>query len=201
MPLIRSEVPHALAQEALSVEPVTDEALLSPNAPARLEAIRRAARAGQSDLLVETLKSDSDPFVRELILTNLARFGGVQAIEKLARLIDDEDPQLRNSVIETLSCMGEEVIDRLASMLDDEDHNVRIYVLTTLGMVKNPRAAAVALQAALTDANINVCAAALDVVASSGSPEMIPQISAVADRFPKQPFLAFAARAAINRIG
>jgi HEAT repeat protein len=97
--------------------------------------------------------------------------------------------------------MGEEVIDRLASMLNHEDHNVRIYVLTALGMVKNPRAAAIALQAALTDTNINVCAAALDVIAASGSAELIPQVNAVANRFPNQPFLAFAARAAIRRIG
>ena len=133
MPLIRSQAREAAApQEPAGADRPVEEQLRSADARARLEAVRRAARAGDVDLLVETLKSEGDSFVREAILTSLARRADARAITALAELIGDEDPRLRNGVIETLSSMGDEVIDCLAPMLDSEDHNIRIYVLTVL---------------------------------------------------------------------
>jgi hypothetical protein len=67
-------------------------------------------------------------------------------------------------------------------------------------MIRNPRAALVALKTAQCDANINVCAEALEVVATSGSAELIRELRSIPDRFPNEPYLAFAARAALGRI-
>ena len=201
MPLIRSQTREAaVPQEPAGADRPVQEQLRSADPRARLEAVRRAARAGDVDLLVETLKSEADSFVREAILTSLARRADARAITALAELIGDEDPRLRNDVIETLSSMGDEVIDCLAPMLDSEDHNIRIYVLTVLSMIKNPRAAVIALKTARSDPNVNVCAAALEVVAASGSPDLIRELRSIPSRFPNQPYLAFAARAALSRI-
>jgi hypothetical protein len=201
MPLIRSQVREvAVPQAPLGSDRPLEEQLRSADTSVRLEAVRRAARAGDVDLLVGTLKSEGGSLVREAILTSLARLADARAIAALSQLIGDEDPWLRNGVIETLSSMGDEVVDCLAPMLDSEDHHIRIYVLTVLRMIKNPRAAMVALKTAQCDANVNVCAAALEVVAASGSPDLIRQLRLVPDRFPNQPYLAFAARAALSRI-
>jgi HEAT repeat protein len=201
MPLIRSQTREVAApQEPTGADRPVEEQLRSVDARARLEAVRRAARAGDVDLLVETLKSEADSFVREAILTSLARRADARAITALAELIGDEDPRLRNGVIETLSSMGDEVIDCLAPMLDSENHHIRIYVLTVLSMIKNPRAALVALKTAQCDDNVNVCAAALEVVAASGSPDLIRELRSIPSRFPNQPYLAFAARAALSQI-
>jgi HEAT repeat protein len=201
MPLIRSQTREAaVSQEPAGADRPVEEQLRSADPRARLEAVRRAARAGEVDLLVRTLKSEGASFVREAILTSLARRADARAIAALAELIGDEDPRLRNDVIETLSYMGEEVIDCLAPMLDSEDHNIRIYVLTVLSMIKNPRAALIALKTAQCDDNVNVCAAALEVVAASGSPDLIRALRSIPSRFPNQPYLAFAVRAALSQI-
>jgi hypothetical protein len=52
-----------------------------------------------------------------------------------------------------------------------------------------------------SDPEINVCAAALDVIADIGSADALPHLRRCADRFPDQPFLAFAIRVACDRIG
>ena len=201
MPLIRSQAREAaVAQEPAGADRPVQEQLRSADPRARLEAVRRASRVGDVGLLVETLRSEADSFVCETILTSLARRADARAITALAELIGDEDARLRNDVIETLSSMGDEVMDCLAPLLDSDDHNIRIYVLTVLSMIHNPGAAKIALKTAQCDANVNVCAAAVEVVAASGSPDLIRELRSIPGRFPNQPYLAFAARAALGRI-
>ena len=93
MPLIRSQAREAaVPQQPTGADRPVEEQLRSADPRARLEAVRRAARAGDVDLLVETLKSEGDSFVRETILTSLARRADARAITALAELIGDEDP-------------------------------------------------------------------------------------------------------------
>jgi hypothetical protein len=51
------------------------------------------------------------------------------------------------------------------------------------------------------DSQANVCAAAIEVIAEAGGPELLPLLAACAARFPNDPFLSFAVQAASERIG
>lgn len=46
----------------------------------------------------------------------------------------------------------------------------------------------------------NVCLAAVEVLAESGTPEAVPALRRLAGRFPSQPMLPFAVKVAVERI-
>jgi HEAT repeat protein len=116
-------------------------------------------------------------------------------------MLSTEDALLRNAVIETLQSMGEAVVPEIELLLDDENPDLRIYAVNIIHTMRSQRAPDIALGVIATDPHVNVCAAAVDILAEVGRPEMADELRAVADRFPDQPFLAFAVRAAIKRIG
>jgi HEAT repeat protein len=202
MPLIRSsdavEDPAAIATiDRTKLR--TD--LESPDDDVRRAAVRLATRLGEAELLARHLEDESDIGLREAILTSLVRIGGVKAARPLIQMLSTEDALLRNALIETLQSMGEVVASEIESLLDDENPDLRIYAMNIIQSLRSPRVPDIALRVIATDPHVNVCAAAVDVLAEVGTPEMVDELRAVANRFPDQPFFAFAVRAAIKRIG
>jgi len=191
MPLIRSsaavEDPAAIAtidRTKLRVD------LESSDDDVRRAAVRLATRLGEAEVLARHLEDESDTGLREAILTSLVRIGGVKAARPLIQMLSTEDALLRNALIETLQSMGEVVVSEIETLLDDENPDLR-----------SQRVPDIALRVIASDPHVNVCAAAVDVLAEVGTPEMADELRAVASRFPDQPFFAFAVRAAIKRIG
>ena len=167
---------------------------------ARLAAMGEAMEARSVERLTPLLVGESDPFLRETALTHLARLDGAFAAQALVAMLRTDDVALRNAAIDTLGYVGERALDALAGVLRDGDADLRIYGLTALERIDDRRAAELALKAALEDGDVNVCAAALDVVAQCGGREMAGALDRVAARFPEVPYLAFAARAAQQRL-
>jgi HEAT repeat protein len=203
MPLIRSTA----ATEDLSTAVVTIDRtklradLESSDEDVRRAAVRLATRVGDAEVLAGHLEDESDAGLRETILTSLVRIGGVKAARLLIPMLRTDDARLRNALIETLQSMGEEVAPEIERLLDDENPDQRIYAVNIIHSMRSPRAPDIALRVIDTDPHVNVCAAAVDVLAEVGRPEMVDELRAVANRFPDHPFLAFAVRAAIKRIG
>jgi HEAT repeat protein len=202
MPLIRSsaavEDPAAIAtidRTKLRVD------LESSDDDVRRAAVRLASRLGEAALLADRLEGESDAGLRETILTSLVRIGGVKAARPLIEALRSGDAVLRNAVIETLQSMGEVVASEIETLLDDENPDLRIYAMNIIQLLRSPRVPDIALRVIASDPYVNVCAAAVDVLAEVGTPEMADELRAVANRFPDQPFFAFAVRAAIKRIG
>jgi hypothetical protein len=52
-----------------------------------------------------------------------------------------------------------------------------------------------------SDPHVNVCAAAVEGLAEMGGPASRPALAALPERFPGEPFIAFAVQAALSRIG
>jgi len=136
-----------------------------------------------------------------LILTTLVRNGGVAAARSVLDLLRSDDAGLRNAAIETLQEMGEAVTPLIEELLADPDSDVRIFAMNILISLNSPRVPEIALKVIASDPHVNVCAAAVDVLAEAGRPEMAGALRDVANRFPDQPFLAFSVRAALKRIG
>ena len=174
---------------------------LSEETRAKLTALRDAMEAKDADRLAGLLTGEADPYVRETAFTHLARLEGEFPAQALVRLMRVGETPLRNAAIETLGSLGERAIDALALLLPDADVDARIYALTALQLIESPRAAELALDVALNDPDVNVCAAAVDVVAESGARGMGAALEKVAARFPDRPYLAFAAHAAQRQLG
>ncbi|WP_407527917.1 HEAT repeat domain-containing protein [Methylobacterium oryzisoli] len=198
MALVRRK-PVAAAQEVEPADP--REALRAGSAAERRAAARALAgdRAASRDL-AGRLSVEADDSVREAILAALGRIGTPEAVDHLIGLLGSEDVWLRNAAIETLQVMDAEVLEALTRALSDPESDRRIFTVNVLVSLRHPEAAALALRALAEDDHVNVCAAALDVLAEIGTPETIPAIDAAVARFPDEPFLRFAARAAKRRI-
>jgi HEAT repeat protein len=116
-------------------------------------------------------------------------------------LLGNDQASLRSAIIESLQSMGDAIVPEIELLLQDENSDLRIYAVNMLLSLRSPRVPDIALKVIETDPHVNVCAAAVDVLMETGRPEMADALRAVANRFPDQPFLAFAVRAAIKRIG
>jgi len=204
MPLIRStnnlvEFPGEPTAE-IDIGSLRDD-LSSDDVAVRRAAVRMAGRSGAMAILAGRLEAEDDRGVRELILTTLVRNGGVAAARSILDLLRSDDAGLRNAAIETLQEMGEAVTPLIEELLADPDSDVRIFAMNILISLNSPRVPEIALKVIASDPHVNVCAAAVDVLAEAGRPEMAGALRDVANHFPDQPFLAFSVRAALKRIG
>jgi HEAT repeat protein len=189
MPLIRAANPETTLDPAVG------------GTPDRYVAVREAARARRAAPLIALLADAPDPLLREAAMTALARLGDAEAVAALVGAVGGEDIGLRNGAIETLAWIGEAAIDALAPLIADADPHRRISALTVLEGIALPRCAEIALKLALVDPHVNVCVAAVEVVAACGAPEMEAALRTVPARFPDNDLLGFAVRTAIRRLG
>ena len=196
-----------LTQSSLTTEPGATpfadiaEALLNGDAEQRRAAAQEATTRANLSLLVEHLEYEPDVSVREAIFNRIARTGDSEVIHELLKLLRSEDIGLRNAVIETVQAMGEMAIPELVPLLIDADPDVRIFTVTILQTLRSPLVVPLALGVIADDSHANVCAAAVDILAESGGPDAAPALHGLAARFPGDPFLAFAVRSALKRIG
>lgn len=167
----------------------------------RKEAVLAAARLGEMSLLAGHVEDELDAGLRARIMTILARAADPRTVAALVALLRSEDAGLRNEAIETLQVMGEAAVPEIEALLDDPDSDVRIFAMNVALQLQSPRVPDMALAVLLRDENANVCAAALDILAEVARADMAPAIASAVDRFPDAPFLAFAIRATLKRIG
>lgn len=187
----------------------SDEPRDTAAAPARLQADsvaerRQAARdladQPQTSLLLGTrLIEEADPSVRDALFGSMAHHASDAAAAALIPLLRSEDAGLRNGAIETLAAMPEAVAPRMLSLLRDADPDVRIFAVNLLVDLQHPEVASWLVDVLAREDQVNVVAAAVDVLAEVGGPEHHPVLRALNLRFPDDPFIAFAVDMAISR--
>lgn len=148
----------------------------------------------------ERLLAEKDARVREALLVALTATPGESTVAALLPLLRTEDAQLRNGAIEALGAMPMAVAPRVAALLRDGDPDVRIFTVNMLGDLRHDHVTHWLLQVLKHDSEVNVVAAAIEVLAEVGSPEHATALHQAAARFPQDPFIAFAATVAAERI-
>lgn len=152
-------------------------------------------------VLAAALANETDPRVREAILTGLVRHPGDASVTAILPLLRSDDASVRTGALDSLRAMPDALAPRLGAVLTDPDPDVRLLVCD-LARVLPPADASRALCDLLDgEDQANVCAAAIDALAEVGGPEAAPALERCAARFAAEPFLRFAARAALDRIG
>lgn len=179
--------------------------LLGELAGAAPAARRRAALdLGETPAAAEPLSArltvEPEKAVREAIVTSLIRIGNETAVEGLLPLLRSDDAGLRNDVIEALQQMAESVGPFMEAMLSDTDPDVRIFAVNILEALRHERSRLWLEQVVANDPHINVCATAVDLLAEIGTPESLPTLQALLERFGKQPYIRFAVDTAVSRI-
>ena len=198
MPLIRKDPPTAAPQT--SPGPAIAD-LSSASADRRWAAARSAAsEPGGIAALGHALAVEANARVREAILTALARTGSAEAVDAVLPHLRSDESGLRTAILDTLRLMPQALASRLAGLLHDGDADVRVLACD---LARDPAIAGAAdllCDLLQHDPSANVCAAAVEVLAEIGGESALPALAQCPERFPADPFLAFAVDMATRRI-
>ena len=202
MPLVRAASGRRAPEPPASPDPGAMLAALRGGSPAeRREAARGLGASPQAaGELCARLGAEPDASVRTAILTSLIRQRSPAAVAGLLPCLRSDDAALRNAAIEALQAMPEALEPHVDSLLADPDSDVRIFAVNVLAALPHAGVPAWLEGVVRTDCHVNVCAAAADALAGAGDECSVPALAALPARFPCDPFVAFAAAAAIRRI-
>jgi HEAT repeat protein len=199
MPLVRKpKEPSSSSKPAVSA---TLAALTSANPDERWAAARAAADlAGGASALAGALRTEKDTRVREAILTSLARIGTTESADQLLPLLRGDDAQLRTGALDALRTMPAAVREMLPALLNDPDEDVRILSCELARTLPSEDATKLLCALLAGERQLNVCSAAIEVLAEVGSPAALPFLAECRQRFRGAPFLEFAIEIATERI-
>ncbi len=200
MPLIRKDPTDPGAPRDAAADLAA--ALKSASADARWSAARGLAGSPEGvEALAGALGAETDPRVREAMFTSLARIGTPQSAAVAAPYLRSDDAQVRTGALDALRAAPQAARPELPALLEDPDADVRLLACEIVRGLPGPDA--IGLLGALLEreADVNVCAAAVDVVAEIGDPTILPTLARCAERFSGEPFLVFAIKVASDRIG
>lgn len=119
------------------------EQLQHPDRNVRSDAVKHLSDIrDESNLnaLIDTLRIETDFFVREDLVWSLARFGEM-AVQPLIDLLSDADPSVRHGAAHTLSKIGDtRAVEPLINALNETDPVVLAKVVFALGQLGDTQA-------------------------------------------------------------
>ncbi|MBP2228537.1 HEAT repeat protein [Azospirillum agricola] len=175
--------------------------LSDSDAAVRRQAAHRLAQdPGAVSPLADRLAIETEPGVREAILTALVRIGTGEAVEALLPLLAREDAGLRNAVLESVQQMpGESVAPSVVPLLGHADSDLRIFAVQLVGKLRHPERPAWLAGVLEQDPHVNVCLAAVEALGEIGDPAALPALERLLLRFPEDPMVGFSVDAARRR--
>lgn len=202
MPLIRHDTAVLADQPRASDDFAALSARLGALAPAERRAAAQALGAWtqSAPVLLGALDNETEQSVRSALLGALARVGSEEAVAGLADCLRSEDVWLRNAAIEELRALPEQVAGVIAHLLADWNHDVRILAVGILDTLRHERVEEWLLQLIDADADVNVCGAALDVLAEVATARAQAPVAALLERFADEPYIGFAGKLVLGRL-
>jgi HEAT repeat protein len=198
MPLMRKpagEVPIRNESDPLAV-------LVHGSTDERWGAARVAASLpGGVAALSAALATEADARVRSAMFTSMARLASPGCVDAIVPYLRADDANLRTGALDALRSMPNAVLPRLPALLSDPETDVRLLTCEIVRGLGTAEATPLLCDLLGRDADVNVCAAAVDVLAEIGGPPAVAALRDCADRFPGEAFLGFAIKMAIQRIG
>jgi HEAT repeat protein len=199
MPLVRKPT-QTTAQPKTSAGEIL-KALESPISDERWAAARAAVEIESStDALGAALAAETDPRVREAIFTSLARIGTRESVGKILPLLRSNEAASRMGALDALRSSIDATRELLPELLSDPDADVRISSCELVRSLPSDEGTRRLCAVLSREQDINVCAAAIEVLAEVGNQEALAALSACGQRFAHVPFLSFAVKVATDRI-
>jgi HEAT repeat protein len=152
-------------------------------------------------LLRDALARENVPRVREAIFTALAKIATVEAAAVVLPHLRSDDAARRVAALDALRAMPSAAGGHLPRLLADADPDVRLLACEIARSLPADEADRALVELIEREENANVCGAAIEVLAETGGPSSLPALARCGARFPDDPFLGFAVKAASDRIG
>jgi HEAT repeat protein len=199
MPLVRKPTDHFPVAMPDAAEVLRQ--LGSASVDERWAAARAAENvAGGVSAVAAALPTEGDPRVREAMFTSLARHGTAESVAAVVSLLRSDSANLRTGALDALSIMSDGAAELLPRLLSDKDADVRILSCQLARSLPNAEATRLLCVLLATEQEINVCAAALDVLAEVGTSEALATLRECSQRFGNSAFIAFAVKIATDRV-
>jgi len=200
MPLVRK--PTSTAEHPAPDERKPAELLATGSDEERWIAARSAAEIPEGlSLLTHALSVERVPRVREAMFTALAKIATPESAFAALPFLRSDDAALRTQALDALRAMPAAAAEHLSQLLGDSDPDVRLLACEIARALPAGDASRVLGKLIERETNSNVCSAAVEVLAETGDIASLPILARCAERFPDDPFLAFAVKAASGRIG
>jgi HEAT repeat protein len=196
MPLIRNHPDKAISGASRQAPPSLASALPEE----RWTAARAACDPSAVPSLGEALVRERDLRVREAIFTALVRIATPESAGVLLPYLRVDDANIRTGALDALRAMPQAVRPHLLVLLADADADVRLLacdLVRDAGGADGPRWLCAMIE---TEPQANVCAAAVEVLGEIADAAASPSLSRCAERFPDDPFLAFAIKVVADRL-
>ncbi len=103
-----------------------------------VDALDEIGDKGATMALVAVMRTDPDPTVRLAVPPVLARMGARRAIEPLATMITDDDPNMRKAALAALQQFGDVPAQVYIPGLKSADPAVQTETVKALGMLRDP---------------------------------------------------------------
>jgi HEAT repeat protein len=166
---------------------------------------RRAVRmrANEPDAvaaLVGLLAKEEDNLVRQTAFLELAALNSDEAAMGVSELLSAADPALRNGALEALSTMPEHAVRLLEPLGQSPDPDVRIFAVLLANELHVESTTDWLMALAGREDDANVCSNLAEALGGTGREDVLPILQSIIDKFPQEPFLAFAAETAMQRI-
>lgn len=183
-----------------------DEESLQADLTAADPRLRRAAARALSrhpaavPALRAALANESVRPVQESLLTALTEIASPEAVTGMLELLRAEDAWLRNAALAAVQEIGPAAAAPVRAVLGAADPDLRMAALLALAGLRCQEAEAWIIALMEREAEVNVCATAIEVLDRIGGPAAAPALDRLARRFAADPFLVFAARAVRDRL-
>ncbi|HEX4367783.1 MAG TPA: HEAT repeat domain-containing protein [Rhodopila sp.] len=200
MPLVRRDTAAVPASETDDRDHLA--LLAGGSVDERWSAARSAATLpGGVEALGAALRIETDARVRTAIFTSLAHVASPACVDAVLPWLRVDDADLRTGALDALRAMPGAVLPRLPGLLEDADTDVRILSCEIARCLAPAEATRLLCDLLDREADANVCAAAVDVLAEIGQVGAEPALRRCAERFPDETFIGFAVKVALRRVG
>ena len=199
MPLIRRDPAARPAEASNAADPFEGLGAASPDAR------WSAARAIGADpkavaALGSALSGEQDGRVCEAIFAALARAATNESAKAVLPCLRSDEAALRTGALDALRAMPKAALAIFPDLLSDPDPDVRLLSCEIARSLPPTEATAQLCALIEHEVEVNVCAAAIDVLAEVGDSSALTPLDRCAARFAHQPFLSFAIKATRKRI-
>jgi HEAT repeat protein len=176
--------------------------LADPAADQRRLAVRAlAGRPEAAEVLGAHLPDETDPSVRAAIFDVLVQTATPAALSQILRHLRSDDTELRNDAVVAAQRLPHLIAPAIEALLCDPDPDLRLFGVRILEDLPHPQVLDWLSTVLWHEADRNVVAAALDVLAECGTAGMQPAVAAARDRFADCGFIGFACDFVAARMG
>ena len=178
-----------------------EQLLLNTDPNVRREGIRYADLATETVLLLlNHLQQENNFLVLETLMLAFEKSKDDQVVAPMLALLGSEDVWLRNRAQEVLLQFPHSVMEQVRSVYAISKTDEKIFLMNLMKDLVHPRVAACVIEVLQTETEVNVVAAALEVLLEIGDATCLPVLDALMARFEGNTFISFSIESVKERV-